>query len=452
MHPIAALATPHAAGGIAVVRISGDNAIDIAAHCFRGVKDPKSMTGYTATYGEICDITGKTIDDGILTVFRTPHSYTGEDSVEISCHGGITVTERLLDALYAQGASPAEAGEFTKRAYLAGKMTLTEAEAVLDIIGATNERELAFAHASQKGALFHRITKIRDKLLHLLGDLAAWADYPEDDIPAVTSSSLSIILSELIDDCTSLLVTYDYGRILHSGISAAIVGRPNVGKSTLFNALAREERSIVTPVPGTTRDIVEEEIRLGSVTLRLSDTAGLRETEDSVEKIGVTRARNQLEKADLILAVFDATMPPSPEEIQEYTTIQNKPIIVIINKIDLNPDIDITAYLTITSHVVPLSAQTGEGIAKLEETIASLFSHAELTPEMGILTNARQKQCLESALSALKSAEIALNNGEQFDAITVELNEASDALLSLTGERTTTAVVDDVFSRFCVGK
>ena len=311
MKTIAAIATPHAAGGIAVVRVSGPKALSIAGACFRSVsgKQPAEMEGYTCTYGTFCTPDGKELDDGILTVFRAPHSYTGEDVAELSCHGGLYVTGQLLEALLAAGAAPAEPGEFTKRAFLSGKMTLTQAEAVMDVIGAAGQRELSFARAQQNGALFRRVQQISQGLVRSLGDLAAWADYPEDEIPAVTPESLEASLRPVVTQLEETLATYTYGRILRSGVSAVIVGKPNVGKSTLFNLLSGCNRSIVTEIAGTTRDVVEEEIRLGNVTLRLWDTAGLRETQDVIEQMGVQIAEERLRQADLILAVFDTARP-----------------------------------------------------------------------------------------------------------------------------------------------
>lgn len=452
---IAALATPHAAGGIAVIRISGSRALSIAAACFSPIstKSPETMRGYTCAYGTILDMSGAEIDDGILTVFRAPHSYTGEDVAELSCHGGIYVTERILDALYAAGAVPAEPGEFTKRAFLAGKMTLTQAEAVMDVIGAAGERELAFAHAQQKGALFHRVHRIQQQIVRCLGDLAAWADYPEEeDIPPVTPDSLRMALDPIQDQLEQTLDTYQYGRILQSGVSAVIVGKPNVGKSTLFNLLSGSDRSIVTEIAGTTRDVVEEHIRLGNVTLRLSDTAGIRETEDVIEKIGVELAQKRLSEADLILAVFDATRALDDADMQILGQLPEKPVIAIVNKSDQENVLDVDQLRQRFAHVVVMAAKDGVGLESLRQKVEGMFYHAQVTPEMGIVANARQKQCLERAKEQIIEAKAALIQGEMLDAVTVLLEEAADALLTLTGERVSEAVVADVFSRFCVGK
>lgn len=290
MSTIAAVSTPRAVGGISVIRISGENAFYVADKIFKPVSSgilPSEMSGYTCAYGHIAG-GGRVIDDGVLTIFRAPKSYTGEDVAEISCHGGIFVTEQILRLIFENGASPAKAGEFTKRAFLNGKMSLTQAEAVMDVISASGKAELRCASALRDGALFRRIKNISDGVLKLLGSLAAWVDYPDDDIPAVDGDEIYRVLENAVFALDGLLSSYDSGRIIRNGIDTAIVGRPNVGKSTLMNLLAGCERSIVTDVAGTTRDIVEESVRLGDIVLRLSDTAGIRETGDIVENAGLS--------------------------------------------------------------------------------------------------------------------------------------------------------------------
>lgn len=454
MDTIAAIATPHAAGGIAVIRISGPKALSIAGKCFRSVscKIPKEMKGYTCAYGTFVDGSGNALDDGIVTVFRAPHSYTGEDTAELSCHGGIYVTQQLLEAVYQAGAVPAAAGEFTKRAFLSGKMTLTQAEAVMDVIGAAGKRELEFAHAQQNGALYRRVQQITQGIVRCLGDLAAWADYPEDEIPAVTPESLQEALLPIQKQLDDTLATYDYGRILQSGVSAVIVGKPNVGKSTLFNLLSGSQRSIVTEIAGTTRDVVEEQIRLGNVTLRLSDTAGLRETEDVIEKMGVQIAEERLQNADLILAVFDTTRPLDDDDLRMLEQLPDQPVIAIANKSDQTTQLDAAALNSRFSRIIWMAAKEGSGLEELRQAVEEMFYQAKVTPELGIVANARQKQCLETAKAQIVQALEALHAGELLDAVTVLLEEAANALLTLTGERVSEAVVHDVFSRFCVGK
>ena len=335
MYTIAAIATPHAAGGISVIRISGDSAVSVAQTCFRSVtgKSLSEMPGYTCAYGKFCDPSGAELDDGIATVFRAPHSYTGEDTVEFSCHGGIFVTQQLLESVYAAGAVPAEPGEFTKRAFLAGKMTLTQAEAVMDVIGAAGKRELSFAMPSRTAHSFIGCSRSHR------ASSAAWATWQPGQTTRRTKSGshpggLHAALQPVLEQLDSTLATYDYGRILQSGVSAVIVGKPNVGKSTLFNLLSGSQRSIVTEIAGTTRDVVEEQIRLGNVTLRLSDTAGLRETEDVIEQMGVKIAEERLAQADLILAVFDTTRPLDADDRRMLEQLPDKPVIAILNKSD----------------------------------------------------------------------------------------------------------------------
>lgn len=451
---IAAISTPQAEGGIAVIRISGEKALDIADKVFCTVsgKLPSEMKGYTCAYGHAVK-GGEIIDDGVITVFRAPKSYTGEDVVEISCHGGIYVSRQTLRAVIEAGAEPAGAGEFTKRAFEFGKISLIEAEAVMDIISADSERELKFARSLQEGAVYRRIKKIIDKIVEVLGALAAWADYPEDDIPEVNPHTLMKNLTEIRSDLVNTINTGDYGRIIKEGVSAVIIGRPNVGKSTLFNLLSGCERSIVTDIAGTTRDVVEESVRLGDVTLRLWDTAGLRETDDVIEKIGVNIARERLERADLVLAVFDGTEPLRKEDEELLHRLKGKRTIAVINKIDKAfEDIFKERIINQFERCIGMSAKEGTGLEELREAIEEMFYNGEVTPEMGILSNERQLECARSAERAVGFAVEALEAGENLDAVTVLLDEAADELMNLTGERVSEKVVEDVFSRFCVGK
>lgn len=451
---IAAISTALAPSGIGVIRLSGDNCARTAAEILTPVHGkplPEAVPRKLCLY-DLHDRQGRIIDRILAVYTPGPHSYTGEDTVEFSCHGGIFVTQQLLESVYAAGAVPAEPGEFTKRAFLAGKMTLTQAEAVMDVIGAAGKRELSFAHAQQNGALFHRVQQISQGIVSSLGDLAAWADYPEDEVPAVTPEGLHAALQPVLEQLDSTLATYDYGRILQSGVSAVIVGKPNVGKSTLFNLLSGSQRSIVTEIAGTTRDVVEEQIRLGNVTLRLSDTAGLRETEDVIEQMGVKIAEERLAQADLILAVFDTTRPLDADDRRMLEQLPDKPVIAILNKSDQTACLHPESLEQQFSRVITMAARDGSGLEQLRQAVEELFYQAEVTPELGIVANARQKQCLERAREQVKLALDALDAGELLDAVTVLLEEAADALLTLTGERVSDAVVNDVFSRFCVGK
>ncbi|MCM1330529.1 MAG: tRNA uridine-5-carboxymethylaminomethyl(34) synthesis GTPase MnmE [Ruminococcus sp.] len=449
MSTIAAISTPRAAGGISVIRVSGGNALAVADKIFTpvsGKKKPSEMAGYTCAYGKIGDV-----DDGVLTVFRAPRSYTGEDVAEISCHGGIFVTEQVLRLAFENGAVPAEAGEFTKRAFLNGKMSLTQAEAVMDAVSAGGKAQLRSAAALREGALFRRIKKISGDVTALLGSLAAWVDYPEDDIPAVDENEIENVLAAAAADLGELLAGYDNGRVIREGIDTAIVGKPNVGKSTLMNLLSGCERSIVTEIAGTTRDIVEETVRLGDVLLRLSDTAGIRGTDDVVENRGVALAKKKLETAGLVLAVFDMGEEISPEDFEVAQACRGKLSLAVLNKSDLPRRFDFEKISDCFGGDVLISAKSG-GLGELSAALEKLLKTAEFVPEEGVLANERQRLCGERAKSAFEDALAALRAGATLDAVTVLIDEGENALLELTGERVSETVVNEVFSRFCVGK
>ena len=335
MSTIAAISTPNAVGGIAVIRISGENAITVAEKIFRPYGDKKvaAMQGYTCAYG-IAHYNGERIDDCVLTVFRAPHSYTGDDTCEISCHGGLYVSKRILRAVLKNGAVSAEAGEFTKRAFLNGKLDLTQAEAVMDVISARGEAELRMAEQLREGAAFKKAHACSDRLLKLLSGIAAWTDYPDEDIPEIEPTAITAELTEIRGELSSLIRSYDSGRILREGVATAIVGRPNVGKSTLFNCLSGCERSIVTDIAGTTRDVVEETVRLGDIVLRLSDTAGIHDTEDIIEGIGIDIAEKTARNAEVVIVVFDGNCPLSADDFALIEKFNNKKCIAVINKTD----------------------------------------------------------------------------------------------------------------------
>lgn len=479
---IAAIATPDAPGGISVIRISGEDALKTAGRVFKSVsgKTPEDMEGYTCAYGHVIE-NGENIDDAVLTVFRSPKSYTGEDVAEISCHGGRYITKKILRIILGSGAALAQPGEFTKRAFLNGKLSLTQAEAVMDVISSGSETELRCAGALKEGAVFRRISSLRERLVSVLGDLAAWADFPEEDIPEVRPEALLKSLRELISDFKKTADTYEYGRIIREGIGTVIVGKPNVGKSTLMNLLSGFQRSIVTDIAGTTRDVIEESVRVGELTLRLSDTAGIRETGDVIESMGVDIAYKRLEEADLVLAVFDSTRPLEKEDIELIERVKNKKSIAIINKIDQkkesgerrnhnNRESEFTLYENKNGsgvklnkndapyiydnfiHVVELSARDGSGLEKLTCILENMFIDKNTEFNNGIIANERQRDCLQRSMNLVNTAIEALERGELLDAVTVLLDSACDYLMELTGEKASEKVIDDVFSRFCVGK
>lgn len=453
MSTIAAISTPNAPGGLAVIRISGENALNIAESIFSSFngKCVSDMKGYTCVYGTAHD-DGQRLDDCILTVFKAPHSYTGEDTAEISCHGGLYVSKQILRAALKNGAVNAQPGEFTKRAFINGKLDLTQAEAVMDIISAKGMRELKMAENLREGAAFKKARSISDKLVNILGDLAAWADYPEEDIPEVDPDNLLSELKAAESELSSLVRDYDCGRIIREGIATVIAGRPNVGKSTLFNCLSGCERSIVTDIAGTTRDVVEESVKLGDITLRLADTAGIHATDDIIEGIGVDIANKKLDEADLIIAVFDGSCPLTEDDLNLINKIKNKKCVAVINKNDVEQRVDCKVLSDYFKQIVYLSAKENNGIYMLQQAIEREFRLNEFDFDNAVASNERQKACIESSLSSLHSAISVLENGEMLDAVTVLIDEAEQFLLELTGEKITEAVVDEVFSRFCVGK
>lgn len=453
MTTIAAIATPNAPGGIAVIRISGERAFEVAEKIFVPAGDKKvaDMRGYTCAYGEAFDGEER-LDDCILTVFRAPHSFTGEDTAEISCHGGIYVTRRILRAALANGAVMAQAGEFTKRAFLNGKIDLTQAESVMDIISAKGERELKMAENIREGAAYKAVRKISDRLMNMLGSLAAWTDYPDEDIPEVEPETMRTELENTRAELESLIRNYDSGRILREGVSTVIVGRPNVGKSTLFNALSGCERSIVTDIAGTTRDAVEETVKLGDVTLRLMDTAGIRETSDKIEEIGVNIAQKAIESAELVIAVFDGSEKMGDDDVNIINKINFNNSVAVVNKNDLSTVIDITELEKHFKHIVYLSAKENSGTDELCACIEDIFRLNEPFFNDVTVANERQKKCVDVCLENVEKAVEAIECGEMLDAVNVLIDYAEQSLLELIGEKITDAVVDEVFSRFCVGK
>ena len=453
MSAIAAISTPNAVGGIAVIRISGEDSIKVAEKIFKpyGGKKVAEMQGYTCAYG-IAHNCGERIDDCILTVFRAPHSYTGEDVCEISCHGGLYVSKKILRAAISAGAVTAEAGEFTKRAFLNGKIDLTQAEAVMDIISARGEFELKMAEQLREGAAFKKAKKCSERLLAILSGLAAWTDYPDDDIPEVEPENLRRELTAVRDELFSLIKNYDSGRIVRDGVSTAIVGRPNVGKSTLFNCLSGCERSIVTDIAGTTRDVIEESVRLGDIVLRLADTAGIHDTDDKIEGIGIDIAEKTAESAELVIMVFDGGCPLTADDLYLINKIKNKKCVAVINKSDMPQLIDIDEVSRYFKQIVYISAKENEGIAQLEQAVERIF---EIDPDsfsVASASNERQKMCIDNALGCISQALELIDFGEMLDALNVVIDEAEGWLLELTGEKITEAVVNEVFSRFCVGK
>lgn len=453
MSTIAAISTAQAAGGIGIVRISGENALSVANQIFKTVSDIdlKTLSGYRAAFGHVI-FDGKPIDEGIATVFRAPKSYTGEDVVEISCHGGLYITKQVLRAALQNGARPAEAGEFTKRAFLNGKLDLAKAEAVMQLISAQGAQSSAAALGVLEGSLSREITAVSNRLKSVCAALAAWVDYPDEEIDDLSDDSIRDVLNSSIAVLQNLLSRFDSGQAVLAGVDTAIVGKPNVGKSTLMNRFVGAEKSIVTDIAGTTRDIVEETATVGNVVLRLSDTAGLRETGDAVEKIGVARARKKVENAVLVLAVFDGSAPLTAEDRDLIALCKDKKSVAVVNKTDKARTIEPELLDTVFNKVVYISAKENQGIDALESAIEETLGTADFDPSTATLMNERQFVCCTAALDSLSEAKNALDIGLTRDAIEVSMDAAIESLDVLTGERATESVVNEIFSQFCVGK
>ena len=453
MSTIAAISTGQAAGGIGIVRISGENALNVADRIFKSVSGLKlkELSGYRAALGTVF-FEEKPVDEAIATVFRAPKSYTGEDVVELSCHGGLYVTRQVLRAALSAGAVAAEPGEFTKRAFLNGKMDLTKAEAVMSIISAQGEQAKAAALGTLDGLLYRKISGISGELKGLAASLAAWVDYPDEEIEDLPDDKILSVLENAASSLSDLIARFDSGRAVLEGVDTAIVGKPNVGKSTLMNLLTGTEKSIVTEIAGTTRDIVEETAVVGGVVLRLCDTAGLRETDDKVESIGVARAKQKLETATLILAVFDASAPLEEQDKALFPLCKEKHAIAIVNKTDLPTKLDTNILDTVFNKAVYISAKENNGLQSLEQAIAEVLGTAAFDSSAATLMNERQLACCSAALDAVKEAHDALASGVTRDAVQVCVDSAIESLDTLTGERATESVVNEIFSRFCVGK
>ncbi len=455
MSTIAAIATAQAAAGLGTIKISGDEALTIADSVFSAVSGVKIVDtpGYRALYGKVYD--GETpIDDVIALVFRAPKSYTGEDVVEISCHGGLYILQRVLRAVLNAGAVAAEGGEFTKRAFLNGKMDLSEAEAVMSLISASGEEARAATLNALDGALSREIALCRDRLAVTAAFMAAWVDYPDDEIPELSDEEMNTTLTEVYDKLQKLLKGFDAGKAILDGVDTAIVGRPNVGKSTLLNALAGSNRAIVTSVAGTTRDVLEETVRIGNVSLRLADTAGIRtDTDDEIEKIGVSRARERFDRASLVLMVLDAQEKISDDDIELLNMCNNKNCVVIVNKTDGDYALSIDELKKITSkEIVEISAKNQQGMEELKTAIESVVGTASFDPSAPLITTERQRSCVLKAVDSIKEALDGLSIGITPDAINVCIDCAIENLGVLTGEKATQTVVDEVFKNFCVGK
>ncbi len=454
---IAAISTPLGVGGIGIVRLSGPQALAIAQRVFRPRKARKnSFLSHRFYLGEVIRPADNTVIDEVLMVFmRHPYTYTREDMVEIQCHSGLLILREILEVVLQSGARLAEPGEFTKRAFLNGRIDLTQAEAVIDLISAQTQKALDLANQQRAGKLAQRVRQFREELLELLTYVEAGIDFPEEEIPQLSSSELSQRLQNISQQLQLLIASYEGGKIFREGISAVIVGKPNVGKSSLLNALLGEERAIVTAIPGTTRDVLEEVINVQGIPLKILDTAGLRHAQDIIEEEGVRRTQKCLQEADLVIWVLDGSAPATAEDLYILAAIRGKNIIIAINKNDLPQQLSLNHLRQElpTSPLVSISALYGQGLEELKEAIASTIFKNKLTNSSEVIVaNLRHKLSLVAAQEALHQAQEGLNKNLSYEFTALDLRQALEALGEITGDTAGEEVLERIFSRFCIGK
>ncbi|MDY5806563.1 MAG: tRNA uridine-5-carboxymethylaminomethyl(34) synthesis GTPase MnmE [Lachnospira sp.] len=455
-HTIAAIATSTmSSGGISVIRLSGEDAIKIADKIFKSVKGIKltDVASHTVHYGHIVS-NEKVIDEVLVIVMRAPNTYTREDVVEIDCHGGILVTRKVLEACIDAGASPAQPGEFTKRAFLNGRIDLSQAEAVIDVINSKNDYALKSSVNQLDGVLSRKIRKIREIIINHVAYIEAALDDPEH----ISLDNYVDNVKNDVDNCVNivdnLVKNAENGRIMHDGINTVILGKTNAGKSSLLNALAKEERAIVTDIEGTTRDVLEEQINIGGITLNLIDTAGIRKTEDIVENIGVEKAKKIASNADLIIYVVDGSRPLDNNDTEIMELIKEKKVIVLLNKSDIGQIVSKNDLNCLSCYdIISISAKEETGLDKLEDSIKNLFFTGDITSNEEIyITNARHKSLLKEALNSLKLVSEGIDNGVSEDFLTIDLMNGYEKLGLIIGEAVEDDLADQIFSKFCMGK
>ena len=450
METIAAISTPPGVGGIGIIRISGDNALNVAKRIFKA-KNKSEIKPFTIRFGYVVDENQNALDQVLVSYFKSPKSYTGEDVIEINCHGGNVSTREILELVLKNGARLAEPGEFTKRAFLNGKLDLTQAEAVIELINSKSDKESKASYKQLEGLLGAKIKEIKQGIIDLLVDIEANIDYPEYDIEEVRRERIYNVLSTNVSKLETLEKSFESGKILRDGVSTVIIGKPNVGKSSLLNRLVKEDRAIVTEIAGTTRDTIEEYITIRGIPLKLVDTAGIHETDDIVESIGVNKSKKAIDESELVLLMLDATRELSKEDEELLEATKNKKRIILINKIDADKKINKDMFKS--DKVIEMSTKTLAGIEELEETIEEMFNISELNIENEIvITNVRHKNLIHKAAEEIKNAIVSIKNGLPIDMLSIDLQEALQNLGEITGESISEEVVKGIFAKFCVGK
>lgn len=457
MSTIAAISTATGNGGIGIIRMSGKNCFNILNKIFIPInKNPEEIKGYTMKFGYIVNPeTNERIDEVLVSFFISPKSYTTENMCEINSHGGIIVEKKILELCLKNGAELAEPGEFTKRAFLNGRMDLTQAESVIDLINSKTDNEAKASINQLEGKLSKKIKGIRDTLLDLMADIEANIDYPEYDIEDVTNKKIDNVLNSVRLDLINLSDSFEDGKILKEGVKTIIIGKPNAGKSSLLNTILNEERAIVSELAGTTRDTIEEFVNIKGISLKLIDTAGIRKTEDKIEEIGVNRAIKLSQDADLIIAIFDASKKLDSEDFEILNIAKNKKSIILLNKIDLG-DLNLeenNELLNICNNIIKISAKNGDGIEKLYNTIADMFSSKEISMNDGVvITNIRHKNQIDKAIKSVNEAIISNKNNMPIDIVSIPIKQILSDLSSITGEDVSEDIINEIFSKFCLGK
>ena len=455
MKTIVAISTAPGTGGIGIVRISGEKTFEILEKIFipKNKEKIENIKGYTIKYGNIIDEKNNIVDEVLVSYFKAPKSYTTENMCEINSHGGMVIMNKILELCLNNGAVLAEPGEFTKRAFLNGRIDLTQAEAVIDIINSKTDKEAKVSISQLEGSLSKNIGEIRKDILSIMADIEASIDYPEYDIEETTNSKILAFLDKIDEKLISLEKSFYNGKILRDGISTVILGRPNAGKSSLLNLILNEERAIVTDIEGTTRDTIEEFIQIDGIPLKIIDTAGIRDARDEVEKIGVKKAIEIAEKSDVIIAIFDISRELNDEDLDILNIIKDKNSIIILNKIDLENKINYEKIKEINKPIIEMSAKTGEGKEKLFDEISKMFKLNEIATDGEIIvSNQRHKQLIKNARKNVELSRDAINNNMPIDIISTSIRQILEDLGEITGETVTEDIISEIFSKFCLGK